>query len=325
MNQKERSQVTRRDFLKTSAAGTAWAVASAGVTLRADEKPPVPTRPLGKTGVTVPIIGVGTAPAGHRSRKEAAAFFAQCLDRGVHYLDTAPEFTGYGLAQAAVGDVLKTRRDEAFVVTKCFEPEGEKALALLKQNLDELQTDHVDLVYAHSLGSDKMDPKVMMGAGGVLKALEKARRDGLARFIGISGHNRPGRFLEVIRNFEVQVMMNAVNFVARHLYNFEETVWPEAHERGVALVAMKVFGGMGSKDPKGGRIQGDDVAQAFRYAQSLPNIATVVLGMHDRDELEQNIQWANTYKPLSDVEMRALLERGEKLAVDWGHVYGPAV
>jgi aryl-alcohol dehydrogenase-like predicted oxidoreductase len=325
MDQDQRSQFTRRDFLKTSAAGTALAVAGSGVALGAEDKPPIPRRPLGKTGVTVPIIGLGTAPAGHRSRKEASAFIAECLDRGLNYLDTAPEFTGYGLAQAAVGDVLKTRRDEAFLVTKCFEPDGEKALALLKQNLDELQTDHADLVYAHSLGSDKMDPKTVMGEAGVIKALEKARRDGLTRFIGISGHNRPARFLEVIRNFEVQVMMNAVSFVARHLYNFEETVWPEAHDRGVALVAMKVFGGMGSKDPKGGRIQGDDVAAAFRYAQSLPNISTVVLGMHDRDELEQNIQWANTYKALAAEEMQALIERGEKLAVEWGHVYGPAV
>lgn len=325
MNQNERAQVTRRDFLKSSAAGTAWAVAASGVTLRADEKTPIPTRPLGKTGATVPIVGLGTAPAGHRSRNEAAAFYGECLDRGLTYLDTAPEFTGYGLAQAALGDVLKTRRDEAFLVTKCFEPEGEKALALLKQNLDELQTDHADVVYAHSLGSDKMDPKTVMGETGVMKALEKAQRDGLTRYIGISGHNRPARFLEVIRNFDVQVMMNAVSYVARHLYNFEQTVWPEAHERGVALVAMKVFGGMGSKEPKGGRIQGDDLAQAFRYAQSLPNISTVVLGMHDRDELDQNLQWAKTYKPLSEQEMAALVERGEQLAVEWGHVYGPAV
>ena len=323
------SDVNRREFLKTAGAGTALIGAASMLPARAEEQEadesPLPQRPLGKTGVRVPIIGLGTAPAGHRSRKQAAAFYAECLDRGLTYLDTAPEFAGYGLAQRALGDVLKTRRKEAFLVTKCFEPDGEKALKLLKKNLDELQTDYADVVYAHSIGSDKMDLKTVMGPTGVMKALKKAQRDGLARFIGISGHNRPAKFLEVIRNFDIQVMMNAVSFVSRHIYDFETTVWPEAHRRGIALVAMKVFGGMagGSSKPKGGRITGNDVLQAFRYAQSLPNIATVVIGMYDSRELDQNIRWARAFKPLSDDEQRRLLARGKRMAADWGNVYGP--
>ena len=101
-----------------------------------DVADPIPQRPLGSTGVDVPIIGLGTAPAGFRNREEAATFYELCLDQGVNYLDTAPEFAGYGQAQVALGDVLRTRRDEAFVVTKCWEPDGEKALTLLRQNLD---------------------------------------------------------------------------------------------------------------------------------------------------------------------------------------------
>ena len=320
--------VSRRQFLKAAGAGTALAGTSAALLDAGDaDGQPLPQRALGKTGVKVPILGVGTAPAGYRSRKDAAKFYAKCLDAGVTYLDTAPKFAGYGLAQVALGDVLKTRRKEAFLVTKCYEPNGEKALALLKRNLRELQTDQADVVYAHSIGADKMDLKSVMAKNGVMRALQKAQKDGLTRFVGISGHNRPGKFLKVIRDFKIDVMMNAVSFVSRHIYDFESKVWPEAHKRGIALVAMKVFGGIGggSKSAKGGRLTGDDLLPAFRYAQSLPNIATVVLGMYDREELKQNIAWSRAYKPLDKRELKSLLKRGKKLAAKWGKVYGPVV
>jgi predicted aldo/keto reductase-like oxidoreductase len=311
---------TRREFLQTASAGTAAVVASHALTLGAAEEQPLPQRDFGKTGVQVPIIGVGTAPAGQRPRQEAARFYADCLDAGVNYLDTAPEFAGYGVAQAAVGDVLKTRRKEAFVVTKCWEPDGEKALKLLRDNLKELQTDHADLVYAHSIGSDKMDPRTVGGPQGVMKALQKAQRDGLTRFIGVSGHNRPERFLDIMKDFELQAMMTAVSYVARHIYDFEEKVWPEAQRRGIALVAMKVYGG-GSK-PRGGRITGADVFDAFRYAQSLPQISTVVVGMYDDRELAENIRFAKTYKPLNKQELEDLTARGKRQSDDWGTPYG---
>jgi uncharacterized protein len=319
-------RVTRRNFLVTAGAGTALARITPALSAK-QQQIPIPLREFGKTGVKVPIIGVGTAPAGFRGRKEAANLFAECLDRGLNYFDTAPEFAGYGKAQAGLGDVLKTRRQEAFVVTKCWEPNGEKALALLKENLRELQTDHADVVYAHSIGADNMDPRTVLGPQGVLPALAKGQRDGLVRFIGISGHNRPPRFLQVLREFEIQVMMNAVNFVARHIYDFETEVWPEAQKRGVALVAMKVYGGGvgGQQKPKGARIPANELHNAFRYAQGLAGVTSVVLGLHDDTELTQTIDWATNYRPLDATELAELLSRGKALAAQWGQVYGPVV
>lgn len=315
-------ETSRRGFLRAASAGTAAAAAGASVSLPAADVPnKLPMRELGKTGVQVPVLGIGTAPAGHQSRKEAADFFSHCLDIGANYMDTAPTFAGYGIAQAALGDVLKSRRNEAFVVTKCWEPDGEKALKLLKSNLAELQTDRADLVYAHSLGSDKMDPATVLGPNGAMRALLKAQQDGLTRFIGISGHNRPQRFLDVLKEFDVQVMMTAVSFVSRHIYNFEETVWPTAHKRGVGLVAMKVYGGGTKKS--GSRMRPAELLNAFRYAQSLPNISTVVIGVRDREELDANIRFARTYQKLSDQEMANLTEKGRQLAKTWGEPYGP--
>lgn len=117
--------------------------------------------------------------------------------------------------------------------------------------------------------------------------------------------------------------MNAVSFVARRIYNLEETVWPAAHRRGAALVAMKVYGG--GQEKAGSRVPKSDLLDAFRYAQSLPNIATVVVGMHGKEELQENLRFARTYQALSPQKMADLLARGRSLAKTWGEVYGPVV
>src|SRR5947209_9439037 len=212
--------VSRRDFLAATGAGTALALA-AGTAAGAEAA--LPQKLLGRTKVKVPVLGLGTAPAGFRPEKEAVAFYRKCIDRGVTYLDTAPEFAGYGKAQVYLGQVLKERRHEVFVITKCHEPDGEKALRLLKKNLGELRIEQADLVYAHSIGDDEMTPEKIYAADGVCKALEKARRDGLTRFLGVSGHNRPERFLTALNEWDFDVMMNAVSLVARHIYGFEHT------------------------------------------------------------------------------------------------------
>ncbi|HEX6984535.1 MAG TPA: aldo/keto reductase [Planctomycetaceae bacterium] len=325
------SDLTRREFLKAAGAGTAAAAVPS--LLRADDpRTALPVRTLGKTGVTVPVLGLGTAPAGQRPRKEAAAFYAAAMDKGVTYLDTAPDFTGYGVAQKALGDVLAdpARREAAFLVTKCFEPDGEKALALLRSNLDELRVERADLVYVHSLGDDKMDPKVVFGPSGVGPALRKAQRDGLCRFVGVSGHSRPERFLAALDDFGPDVMMNAVNPVVRHVYGFETKVWPQARERNVGLVAMKVLGGIHRRptDPasrpeaKGGRIR-ERTCDCFRYALSLEGVSLAVLGCFDEQELDKAIGWANSFRPLAEEERRDLIAWGQSQAKEWGHVYGP--
>jgi hypothetical protein len=316
------SAVSRRDFLKAAGAGAALALTTN--TLAAEAKAVLPQKVLGKTKVKVPNVGLGTAPAGYRKEKDAIAFYHQCIDSGVTYLDTAPEFAGYGKAQVYLGPVLKERRKEVFLVTKCYEPDGEKALQLLKKNLAELQIEQADLVYAHSIGDDKMTPEKIFAQDGVCKALEKAKRDGLTRFIGVSGHNRPGRFLKALQEWDYDVQMNAVSLVARHIYNFEEKVWPEAAKKGIGLAAMKIFGGGigGEKNPKGARLPNDLRQAALRYALGLPQVSVVVVGMHDDEELKENLAWVKEYKPLSADELAALEKPTKELAAKWGNLYG---
>src|SRR5690348_17636764 len=139
----------------------------------------MPSRILGKTGIEIPILGFGTASAGKRLNvREAVQLYEEAFNQGVTYFDTAPEFAGYGKAQEQLGAFLRGRRSDVFLVTKCFEPDGAAALTLLQQNLKELQTDYADLVFVHSVGDNKMDPRVVFSKHGTYAALVKAKAQG---------------------------------------------------------------------------------------------------------------------------------------------------
>src|SRR5688500_20354089 len=84
----------------------------------------MPTRVLGKTGVTLPIVGFGTAHSGLRlNTKEAVHLYERAFGEGITYFDTAPEFAGYGKAQMQLSYFLKQVRPQVFLVTKCYEPD----------------------------------------------------------------------------------------------------------------------------------------------------------------------------------------------------------
>ena len=180
----------------------------------------------------LPILGYGTAEAGNRlNTRDAVRLYEKAFLEGITYFDTAPEVGGYGKAQIQLSHLLTQVRPQVFLVTKCMVPDGERALKLLERSLKELGTTYADLVFVHSLGHDKMDPSIVFSKNGTYAALMRAKALGLTRFVGLSGHSRPSRFLQALRQFDIDVLLNAINFVDRHTYNFEEHVWPEPLKR----------------------------------------------------------------------------------------------
>jgi uncharacterized protein len=284
-----------------------------------------PKRKLGRTGEWVPIIGFGTAGLGRGVGDDVAAFLLnRSVDLGVNYIDSAPGIGGYGRAQLQIGRALSARRKEIFLTSKVFEPDGASARRLLESSLKELRTDYVDLLYVHSLGHDKMDPDIMFAKDGVFEAVLQAKQEGLARYVGISGHNRPDRFVRALADYELDVMMTATNFVDVHTYNFEGKVWPFARRREVGLVAMKVYGGIKGSGHTPALMAGDHHEQALRYALSLEGCACAVIGIVSADELHENVERARAFMPLDDAERAELLKTGSDLAVEWGEHLGVA-
>lgn len=287
----------------------------------------MPRRVLGKTGVELPILGFGTAASGQRlNLKQAVHLYEEAYREGITYFDTAPEFAGYGQAQIQLSHILKHVRRHIFLVTKCFEPDGERALQLLDRSLRELGTDHADLVFVHSVGADKMDPRTVFSKSGTYAALMKAKALGLTQFVGLSGHSRPARFLSAIRQFDIDVLLNVVNFADRHTYNFEESVWPVAARANIGLIAMKVFGG--AQDPPPSTMSHSQMPAefrdiAFRYALSQPKVSSAVIGMATHQELGENLRRARTFSPLSVEEARRLHHDGALLARKWSDHLGP--
>lgn len=311
------SRLSRRDFVAAAAGSSLFLSRSqAGA-----DQPKLPQRPLGKTGVGVPILGLGTVAVGNKGEmKEAVELIHKAIDLGVTYIDTAPPrtriafITGYARAQQYLKGVLKERRKEIFIATKCLETDGTKTIDLLKKNLDELGIEQADLAYTHSIGHAVYGADDLVAADGPMAALDKAKKEGLCRFVGITGHNRPEKFAQVIEKRPIDVMMNACNIVDRHTYAFEDVVWASARKKGIGLVAMKVMGGgvIGCKMP-------EELRQAsFRWVLSQPDVATAVIGMGSLKELEQNVEWARSWKPMAKEEADDLKKKTVPLAKEWG-------
>jgi hypothetical protein len=259
---------------------------------------------------------LGTAPGGFGlPDSEAIDLIHAALDLGVTYLDTAP---GYDRAQKQLGEVMKHRRDEAFLVSKAFAAEGKKALEILEQSLKDLQTDQVDLVFVHSVGSQDVDQ--ILASDGSLAALREAQKRGLTRYVGFTCHNKPHHAAKILREVDVDAVMFAMNFVDQHTYNFEGDVLPLAAEQDAGVAAMKVFGGAPEveyKTPTQSILAatGDyDHDLALRYALSLPGVTLSVVGMYTQEELRQNVEWARNYRPLDPIDSERLSATGAEIA-----------
>jgi predicted aldo/keto reductase-like oxidoreductase len=311
---------TRRDFLRAaSSAAGALLLGEAGPT-----QTQLPKRTLGRTGLEVSILalGLGAAGDGNVDPGIVTEVIEAALDAGVNWIDTAPN---YERMQATLGGVVARRRPEAYVTTKVEEHTRIGALAQIEQSRRELQVDVVDVAFIHNLGD--FDRDHLLGPEGAFTALREAREAGHVRFLGVSGHSRPGKFAPVIRTGEVDVVMVAMNYVDRHIYDFEEQVLPAAGEQQCGTLCMKVLGGVPNWNYRNvghARLGAlEHYESAVRYALSL-DVAAAVMGLCNLTELRAALDAVRRFRPLTEDERAALLATGARLAPEWGPHYGPA-
>ncbi|MHC4508352.1 MAG: aldo/keto reductase [Planctomycetota bacterium] len=314
----------RREFLKR--AGCAGlALAAMQQPLRAESSSVLPKRVLGRTKEKVSILGLGTAPVGEGppNVEEGIRIFSEAIDRGVTYIDTARI---YGNAEEILGHIIPKRRDKLFVVTKVSTDNAARAEKSLSESLRQLRIDHLDLVHIHSIGSKNLD-RVLAGDG-VLDYLLRQKEAGKIRFIGISGHNRPGNFVRMLQTDQIDVLMCVMNYADRNIYDFESKVLPEAKKRNVGCAAMKVYAGIkgGFPNHRSGHIgcatEPIYLPHALAYALDLEQVSVAVVGPYTIEQSIQNVEFARKYKPLSESQRTSLMEYGRKLAPTLGPRYG---
>src|SRR5262249_15259136 len=182
------------------------------------------------------------------------------------------------------------------------------------QSLKRLQTDHLDLWQVHECVYDN-DPERHFAKGGVIEALDEAKKAGKVRYVGFTGHKHPAIHLKMLSyDYAFDSVQMPLNPCDATYGSFETKVRNEVNKRGMGGLGMKSLGGNGQPVPQGVVT----VEEALRYAMSLP-VATTISGIDSLVVLRQNLAIARGFTPMTAEEMEALRRRCAPAAGD-GHL-----
>jgi hypothetical protein len=314
---------SRREFLQKMLAATAVAglypylncIDNASLTAGSEGK--MPTRPLGKTGYMVGIYSLGGQAALETPGKEelSVQIINKAIDLGINYIDTAawygrPTATitqeeAHGHSERNIGQVMKTRRNEVFLATKTHERSYDGSMRLLEKSLKNLQTDHIDLWQIHNVKGPEIDTlDKFFAADGVVKAMEKMREEKVVRFLGFTGHENPAVLKALAERYQFDNVLVALNAADKHYDPFIENFLPTPVAKNMGIVGMKIP----ARDrifAHGGIIT---IREAMEYVMSLP-ISTIIIGLDDVEQLEENIKIARDFKPLTADQMLAIEDK----------------
>jgi uncharacterized protein len=275
----------------------------------------IPRRALGRTGAEVSALALGGYHLGLvKSEREAMRVVHEAIDAGLDFMDNAWEYHE-GMSEERMGRTLEGRRHKVFLMSKvCTHGRDRKvALRQLEQSLRRLKTDYLDLWQVHEVVHDN-DPDLHFMKGGVIEALEQARREGKVRFVGFTGHKDPAIHLKMLsHDYPFDTCQLPLNCFDATFRSFEQQVLPELLRRGIAPLGMKSMSGEGDPVKK----RAVTPAEALRYAMSLP-VAATVSGIDSLKVLRQNLRIARGFTPLTADEMQRLRTRCAPLAAD-GH------
>jgi aryl-alcohol dehydrogenase-like predicted oxidoreductase len=262
----------------------------------------VPSRLFGIHPDRISILGLGGYHLGQVGTiAEAVRIVHEAIDAGVNFLDNAWEYHD-GVSEDRMGRAIADRRDRVFLMTKVC-THGRSATVAMRQldeSLRRLRTDHLDLWQIHECAYYN-DPDRHFARGGVVEALERARAQGKTRYVGFTGHKDPEIHLRMLSfGFPFDSCQLPLNGFDRHFRSFQTRVLPELARQRIAAIGMKSLGG----DGRAVKLRAERVADALRYAMSLP-VCTTVSGIDSLTVLRQNLRIARGFTPMSDKERAA--------------------
>ena len=264
---------------------------------------------LGRTDWAVSDTVLG---AGRLRGDEAWKIVRTALDRGVNYIDTAPDYSATG-SELAVGRALQDfPRDQVFLATKFCTPIGHlpagtsvaRYKEVIHDSLRRLETDYVDLIHIHSC--DEVD---RLMDENVHEAFDQLKAEGKARFLGVSTHTP--RLVEVantaIDSGRFDVMMLA----------YHHGIWPElagiidrAHdEQDMGIVAMKTLKGARHRNLEDFRDTNTYAQAALKWVHGNPNVSCAVISFFEMQHIDEYLYASG--RRLGDDDV-AVLERYDR-------------
>lgn len=256
---------------------------------------------LGRTGWRVSDTVLG---AGRLRGEDDVKIVKEAFERGVNYIDTAPDYSTAGSEQVVGKAMQSIPRDQMFLATKFCTPIGhlpagtpvERYKEVIHESLRRLGTDYVDLIHIHSCDEfDRlMDPNVH-------EAFERLREEGKARFLGVSTHTP--RLVQVasqaIESGLFDVMMLA----------YHHGIWPEIgeiitrarREQDMGIVAMKTLKGAKHRNLEGLR-EADSYAQAaLKWVHSNPDVSCAVISFFEMQHVDEYLHASGRTLTAEDV------------------------
>lgn len=298
--------LSRRDFLKKFAASAASLQILSCQKLFGREKKGydakgVPTRLLGKTGVSIPLIGIGGGSrfCAVKDPEKSVEILSYALDHGFYYWDTGHDYVFENVvSEERYGLVLKERRKEVFLATKIQKRGYDEVMRDLEESLRRLQTDRLDLLQVHNVQSIE-DVDKICAQDGALKALVKAREEKITRFIGFTGHRSAEAMMALANRFDFDTMLIALNHYSERIGDFEGDAVPAAAKKKMGVMVIKAI------RPRE-KVESLSAEELIRYALSLPDVSAAVIGTDSLEVLKKNLEIVKNFTPMTLEEMKKI-------------------
>ncbi len=235
---------------------------------------------LGQTGLTVTSFCLGTLPMGpvqaNLSEKVCVRLIQHAIEKGVNFIDTDEMYQ----TQTYIGKAVEGRREELVIASKSDAADYVEMKTALNKSLRELNTDYIDIYHLHA---PREKPDVFENRQGALEYLKQAKEEGKIKAIGISTHNAKVAKASAHRK-DIDVVYVLVNKDGFGILEGDtekmKAAIQECHNNGKGVYAMKVLAG-------GNLIR--RAREAVQWAQNIPGIASISIGIVSREELEYNL------------------------------------
>jgi aryl-alcohol dehydrogenase-like predicted oxidoreductase len=262
----------------------------------------------------VSALGLGGWHLGlpHVDEQLGLRIVRSAIDRGITFMDNSWDYNG-GASEIRMGKALRDGyRDRVFLMTKIDGRSKREATRQLDESLRRLQTDRIDLVQHHEVLRFE-DPHRVFDAEGANAALIEARTAGKVRYIGFTGHKDPRIHLHMLEvasehGFSFDTAQMPLNVMDAHYRSFEKLVVPELVKQNMGVLGMKSMA-------NGIILKSRTVTpvECLHYALNLPT-SVVITGCDSMEVLDQALEAARTFRPMSAAQVQALLARTKAAA-----------